>query len=108
MTARSFYRWLPLFALALGSCKDPALVRKREEQQTEIKRLEGEIALIQEKLKDLPPDRGAELAEARKTHEAQSQEIARLEQEVSGLETRKRQLEREFAQYRVKYPLKNN
>jgi seryl-tRNA synthetase len=103
---------LPLFLaglpLALSACREnPELVRKREEQRAEIKRLEGEIALMDEKLKTIPVTREEDLAKARQELEAQKQETARLEQDISGLESRKRQLEKEFADYKVKYRVTN-
>lgn len=94
--------------LALCSCKeDPELVRKREEQQTEIKRLQGELEVIQEKLKDIPPDKTKELVIAQGEAEAQTDEIARLEKEVATLEAKKKDVEGQFSEYKKKYPLKN-
>jgi len=109
MNLRSACHWLPLLALTLGSCREnPELVRKREEQRSEIKRLEGEIALIQEKMKDFPASLDTDVANARKTLDSQSAEIARLEQEIPALEDRKRALEKEFASYRAKYRVKTD
>jgi peptidoglycan hydrolase CwlO-like protein len=106
----SFRRLSPvlvLIALTCGSCSDdPKLVEKREKQKAEITRLKGEVALIEEKLKNLPPDVSADLAKARKTSEQQTAEIAELEKEVAVLETRKRTLQNEFDAYRAKYQIK--
>jgi chromosome segregation ATPase len=94
-------------ALSCASCgDDPKLVEQREKQKSEITRLKGELALIDEKLKNLPPDVSAELAEAKKLSETQNAEIAALEAEVSGLEDKKRALESEFQSYQVKYQVK--
>lgn len=94
-------------ALCCTSCgDDPKLVEKREKQKVEISRLKGEIALIEEKLKNMPPDVSAEVEKAKKQAEKQTTEIARLEAEVSELESRKRSLQNEFDSYRSKYQLK--
>lgn len=99
---------IPVFiALACVSCgDDPKLVEKREQQKAEISRLKGEIALIEEKLKTIPPDVSEELAKARKQAEQQTAEVARLEAEVSELDARKRTLQNEFDAYRAKYQVK--
>jgi hypothetical protein len=94
--------------LTLCSCKeDPELVRKREEQQSEIKRLQGELQIIQEKLKDIPPDKTKELIVAKGEADAQALEIERLEKEVAALEVKKKEIEGKFSDYKKKYPLKN-
>lgn len=96
-----------LIAITCGSCgDDPKLVEKREKQKAEIARLKGEIALVEEKLKNLPPDVSKEVEKARKQAEQQAAEIARLETEVTELEARKRALQSEFDSYRSKYQLK--
>ena len=103
-------RPFPLIALSLlsvVSCsEDPKLVEKREKQKVEITRLKGEVALIDEKLKNLPPDVSGELAEARQVSEKQSAEVAKLEAEVASLDSRKRALQAEFDTYRLKYQVK--
>lgn len=94
-------------ALACVSCgDDPVLVEKRDKQKVEIARLKGEIALIEEKLKNLPPDVSEELENAKKQAAEQTSEIATLETEVAALEARKRTLQNEFDSYRSKYQLK--
>lgn len=96
-----------LTALALSSCgDDPKLVEKREKQKAEISHLKGEIALIDEKLKNLPPDVSAELAEAKQLAETQHAEVEKLEGEVATLDAKKRTLQKEYDAYRVKYQLK--
>jgi chromosome segregation ATPase len=99
---------LPLFiAFTCASCgDDPQLVAKREKQKAEIARLKGEIALVEEKLKNVPPDVSEEVATAKKQEEEQSAEIAKLEAEVTSLEARKRSLQTEFDSYRAKYQVK--
>lgn len=94
-------------AALLASCgDDPELVAKREKQKTEITRLNGELALVQEKLKNLPPDVSADLENAKKQSEEQTAEIANLEKEVAELQARKRTLQTEFDEYRAKYQTK--
>jgi DNA repair exonuclease SbcCD ATPase subunit len=99
---------IPVFlAIACASCgDDPKLVEKREKQKAEIARLRGEIALVEEKLKNLPPDVSEEVEKARKQSEKQTAEIAKLESEVTELEARKRTLQSEFDVYKSKYQLK--
>jgi chromosome segregation ATPase len=100
--------WLPvILALIFTSCSDdPKLVEKKEKQKAEIIRLKGELAFIDEKLKSLPADVTADLAEARKLSEKQTAEVAELEKEVAGLEARKRSLQSEFDSYKAKYQVK--
>ncbi|BCU77199.1 hypothetical protein [Luteolibacter sp. LG18] len=106
------HRILTVFALAAASfsavsCKDnPELVRQRDEQAAEIKRLEGELAVLDEKTKDVPPDRTKDLAEAKARATVQAAEIERLEKEVATMEARKRELDATFSAYRVKYQVK--
>lgn len=96
-----------LFVLSCASCgDDPKLVEKREQQKAEITRLKGELALIDEKLKNLPPDVSADLAEAKTLSGKQTAEVAGLETEIAGLEARKRSLQDEFDAYRAKYQVK--
>lgn len=95
-----------LLCLSMVSCDDPKLVEKRERQKAEIARLKGEVALIEEMLKNLPLDVTADLATARQLSEKQAAEVAELETEVAGLERRKRSLQAEFDSYKTKYQLK--
>lgn len=96
-----------LSVLLISSCgDDPELVAKREKQRTEITRLKGEIAILEEKIKVMPPDVSEELEQAKERAKTQAEEIAKLESEVSALEARKRSLQDEFDKYRAKYPTK--
>jgi chromosome segregation ATPase len=107
MSSRRSFSILILVALACASCSDdPKLVEKREQQKAEIARLKGELALIDEKLKNLPPDVSADLAVAKQLAEKQAAEVAGLENEVADLEARKRALQSEFDAYRAKYQIK--
>ena len=96
-----------LLSLACVSCgDDPKLVEKRAKQRAEIADIKGDLELIDERLKQLPPDVTAELSEARKASEEQSAEVAKLEAEVDALEKEKRALQAEFDAYQVKYQAK--
>lgn len=102
-----FYPLAVLAALACVSCgEDPKLVEKHEKQKVEITRLRGELALIEEKLNNLPPDVTGELIEARKVSEAQAAEVTALESEVAALEAKKRSLQKDFEAYQAKYQVK--
>ena len=104
---RCSYSLVALLGFALASCgDDPKLVEKREKQRAEITKLKGEVALIEEKLKNLPPDVSSDLAEAKAASEKQTAEVAGLESEVAALEARKRSLQSEFDAYRAKYQVK--
>lgn len=93
-----------LCALLLSSCgDDPELVARKEQQKTEIASLRGEIALLEEKLRDLPEDVSDQLDSARKKEASQNAEIARLEEEIKNLQKRKRELGKEFDVYRARY-----
>ena len=96
--------FISLSGLSCSKKEDPLLLEKREQQKTEIARLKGELALLEEKLKNLPPDVTAELETATKQAEQQAAEIAKLEAETAALEARKRALQKEFDAYRAKYP----
>jgi cell division protein FtsB len=100
---------LACLLLAVCSCKEnPELVRQRDEQRTEIKRLEGELALIEEKLKDIPPDRTKELLLAKAEADSQASQIEGLEKDLAALDAKKKELEARFADYRRKYPVKSS
>lgn len=92
--------------LFLSSCgDDPELVKKREQQKSEIARLEGEVALLTEKLSTLPPDRSNELADMKKKVEMQTAELEKLDTEIVALEAKKRILENDYEEYKKKYPV---
>lgn len=82
------------------------MVAKSERQKAEISRLKGDLAIIEEKLKNMPPDVSGELEAARKKAEEQTVEINGLEAEIKELQSRKRALQGEFDSYRAKYQLK--
>lgn len=82
------------------------MVAKREKQRAEIIQLKGDLALVDEKLKDVPPDVSEELAETKKQVEQASAKVSELETEVATLEAKKRAVQDEFDTYRVKYQAK--
>jgi septal ring factor EnvC (AmiA/AmiB activator) len=97
--------WVVLF-LACASCSDdPELVAKRELQRTEIARLQGDVALAEERLRNMPEDKGEDLKAAEKQLNELASEANKLDAEIAELQQRKADLEKELAQYKEKYPL---
>lgn len=93
--------------LSIASCgENSELVKKHGEQQAEIARLRGEIALIEERLKSLPPDRSAELESALEASRRLEAEHTILAAEVSELEARRDSLKRDYEEYRAKYAVR--
>jgi archaellum component FlaC len=93
-------------SLLFVSCgDDPKLVEQREKQKAEIARLKGELALIDEKIKNSPPDVSTELIEVKKTHQERTSRISELENEVTSLEEKKSKLLAEFEAYKLKYKI---
>lgn len=98
---------LPLgLALACLSCgEDPAKVEKREKQKAEIVRLKGEIAVLEERAKNMPHDVSDELAKTRKEVESLGEEVSALDKEIATLKAKKLAMQAEFDKYRAKYPV---
>ncbi|WP_035607534.1 hypothetical protein [Haloferula sp. BvORR071] len=95
---------LCLACLSFSSCgDDPELVRKKHEQEAEIRQLSGDLKILQEKISQIPPDRSVEIAELKKKAEGQQAQIASLEQEIDGLQKQKAQIEKDHEAYRHKY-----
>ncbi len=91
-------------SLALTSCgDDPQLVQKHGEQQAEIARLEGELALLQERLKNVPPDQSGELKDTVAEAAKLESERERLSEDVSALEAEHKALLEKFEDYKRKY-----
>ena len=90
----------------LHSCDSPELVRKRDQQSLEITKLKGELAILEEKLKDVPPDRSKELATIEEEAKIQQEEISRLEGEIQTLEAKKASVQKEFEEYKRKYAIR--
>ena len=95
---------ISLTCLSCGKKEDPQLLEKREQQKVEIARLKGELALLEERLKNLPPDLTVELANTTEQVAQQAADVAKLESQAADLEARKRALQKEFDAYRAKYP----
>ncbi|WP_367875138.1 hypothetical protein [Luteolibacter sp. Populi] len=95
---------LVLVCLSFSSCSDdPELVRKREEQKAEIRLLDGELKILQEKISNIPPDRSTEISKLKQDSELQQTQIATLEQEIERLQKQKTQIEKDHEVYRRKY-----
>ena len=95
-----------LIPLCFASCgEDPKLIEKKNVQAAEITRLKGEVALVEEKLRNLPPDVSGELEAKRKEIAEQEAEIKKLEAEVQEREERKNALQRDFDAYKAKYKI---
>jgi chromosome segregation ATPase len=79
------------------------LVRQREEQKVEISKLEGELAILDEKLEQVPKDRSSEVAQLKQDAETNRADVAGLEAEIESLERQKADLEKQHEAYRRKY-----
>lgn len=91
----------------LASCgDDPELVRKREEQRAEIQRLQGELAILQEKLKNAPADQSEELAKTEEEITQEQSKISSLETEIASLKDRRRDVEEKLKRFQREYPLR--
>lgn len=95
-----------LFAALCSGCNDPELSRKLDEQQREITELSNQLTINRQKLKIRPTDRGNQLMEAERELSDLQRQTEQFEAEVVSLRERKQSLEKEFAEYRVKYPIK--
>jgi septal ring factor EnvC (AmiA/AmiB activator) len=93
--------------LAFSSCSDdPQLVRQREEQKVEISKLEGELAILEEKLEQVPKDRSDEVTQLKQDAETNRTQISQLESEIEVLEQKKADIEKQHEAYRQKYVLR--
>lgn len=92
----------------LPSCEseDPALVKKHGEQQAEIAKLDGELALLQERLKNLPEDQTGELSKSKEEMEKLEAQRSGLEREVVSLEAEHKELVEKFEAYKIKYSIR--
>lgn len=108
MNPLQFRSLWPTAALALCFCfascsDDPELVRQREEQKVEISKLEGELAILEEKLEQVPKDRSEEVAVLKTEAETNRAQVAELEAEIESLERKKEDIEKQHEAYRRKY-----
>lgn len=99
--------WIPVTSILVSSCgEDPKLVQKRDEQKMEIIQLKGDVALLEEKLRTMPPDVSEDLTKAGERTAELDAETAKLTAEIKSLESRKREIQAEFDSYRAKYQTK--
>lgn len=94
------------FGAVLSSCDSPELVRKRDQQALEITKLKGELSVVEERLKDIPPDRTEDLSVIEQEAKTQQEEITKLEGEIKDLEAKKESVEKEFQEYKRKYVIR--
>ena len=108
MKRHSYQLCSVLAVILLASCggKDPLLVKKAAEQQTEITRLRAELVVLDEQFRNLPQDRSTELATAHRAAETQDAEIVMLEAQLAKLQARKAQLAKEYDEYKRKYVIR--
>ncbi|WP_353565794.1 hypothetical protein [Haloferula sargassicola] len=94
--------------LPFAACnkEDPALIQQREQQRAQIAKLEGELNLLTEKLRNPPEDKREELLRVKAKSELLKKEVGELEASIAGLETQKKDLEDEMSDYQRKYPLR--
>lgn len=93
--------------LLLTACgEDPILVKKHGEQQAEIAKLAGELALIEERMKNLPPDQSAALNKTAAESVKLEAERSRLSGEVEALEAEHRELLQKYEDYKRKYAIR--
>jgi septal ring factor EnvC (AmiA/AmiB activator) len=96
-----------VFSALLFSCgEDPELVRKHGEQEAEIAKLTGELALMEERMKYLPADQSAELAAAEQETRKLEADHKKLAEEVADLEAESEELKDQYEKYRVKYTVR--
>lgn len=92
-----------LLSVLCVSCEDPALVKKHGEQQAEIAKLRGELALVQERLKNIPQDRSGDLEKATMEAKKLVEEQSRLADDVAKLQAEEKALQEKYEAYRRKY-----
>ena len=86
--------------------KDEKTVNKIQKQKAEIIRLKDEIAVIEDEIKNFPPDIGVKLAESKKTNKRQAEEVARLEESIIELKRREIDLQNQYEIYCAKYKVR--
>ncbi len=92
--------------LTFTSCnEDPKLVKKRREQNVEIVKLRGELALVEGRLKRFPPDKSTELEVAKQETEKLEEKHKLLSGEVSELEAELKKIHQEYNDYKRKYAI---
>lgn len=106
-------RPIPRTCIAIGavflttSCReDPELVKKHSEQQAEIAKLNGELIMLEERLKNVPPDQSAELNKTAAEADKLEAEHDLLSSEVAALEAEHKALLQKYADYKRKYAIR--
>lgn len=95
-----------LTLLSVSCNEDPELVEKHGKQKTEIARLDAELALLQERLKYVPPDQSEELDQTIAETEKLEAKRAGLADEVAALQTEHTELVKKFEDYQRKYAVR--
>lgn len=96
-----------LLCLSFSSCgDDPELVRKQGEQKAEIRRLDGELKILQEKISQIPPDKTSELSKLKQNSDLQKDQIEGLEEEIASLQAKKADIEKAHEAYKRKYVIR--
>jgi septal ring factor EnvC (AmiA/AmiB activator) len=106
MTHLTRYGAAALCMFVISCNEDPELVRKHGEQEAEIAKLEGEITLMEERIKYLPPDQSSELAAAEQETRKLEAEQKQLADEVARLEEERDALKQQYEEYRRKYAVR--
>jgi septal ring factor EnvC (AmiA/AmiB activator) len=91
----------PFFFCACS--EDSELVKKHGEQEVELAKLRGELALIEEQIKNMPQDQSAEVKKFKEKQSKLETELNVLDSEVAKLEAEKKKLERDYEEYRRRY-----
>lgn len=95
-----------VLSLLFISCgEDPELVKRHGEQEAEIAKLRGELALVQERLKNLPDDHSSELEKVVMESKKLETERKHLTEEVSSLEAEQKVLQEKYEAYQRKYAI---
>ena len=91
-------------ASLLCSCgEDAELVRKHGAQEAEVAKLRGELALLEERLKNIPEDHSAQLKEAQEKQVKLEAELEGLNNEIGALEEKRKKLLEDYANYQQRY-----
>jgi hypothetical protein len=97
-------------AVCLFSCNHATTSKvdhsKQDEQLKEIERLKAEVAIVEGKMKDLPLDRTTDIRGLEAQATAQTQQLQSLEAEISKVQGRKQEIEKEFEDYKRLYVIR--
>lgn len=95
-------------SLLFLSCdsEDSALIQRHGEQQAEIAKLDGELSLLQARLKNIPVDQSSELNNTIEEGEKLETELSQLKANVVSLEAEHKELTEKFEDYKRKYSIR--